>query len=146
MVRVTELLTRNYCSGKINQTRQKLKTGSKHKCVVSGPTFCWLIHPPIYIFTYLLVLVLCFTTAWDPRWGDITGDDRDLVQWHVHPSRANEGHSHTHFLSHRQSKGHDGLNSDALTTPPCWGNTEDIYIFFTNCFIIVFCVINQDNI
>lgn len=46
---------------------------------------------------YLLVLVLCLSAARHPRWGDIAGDDRDLVQWHVHPSRAKPG-TLTHAL------------------------------------------------
>lgn len=38
------------------------------------------------LFSYLFVFVLCFSVATHPRGCDITGDDRDLMQWHVHPS------------------------------------------------------------
>lgn len=38
------------------------------------------------LFPHLFVFVLCFSVATHPRGCDITGDDRDLVQWHVHPS------------------------------------------------------------
>lgn len=74
------------------------------------PTY-WIIFRPQLrkvlreeLFSYLFVFVLCFSVATHP-WGcDITGDDRDLVQWHVHPSgddRGAGGSTHTHTSSPR---------------------------------------------
>lgn len=43
----------------------------------------------------VLVLVLGFPAARHPRRRDIAGDDRDLVQWHVHPSGGKSRDAHT---------------------------------------------------
>lgn len=58
----------------------------------SEQSFCGSPSPP---GAYLLVLVLGFPAARHPRRGDIAGDDRDLVQWHVHPSGGKSGDAHT---------------------------------------------------
>lgn len=40
--------------------------------------------------TNLFVLFLCLPAAGHPGGSDITRDDRDLVQWHVHPRSSVE--------------------------------------------------------
>lgn len=56
---------------------------------------------PEEITAYLLVFVFRFPVATGPRGRDVTGDDGDLVQWHVHPSRADQG-TVTHTLPVRE--------------------------------------------
>lgn len=77
------------------------RTTALHKPV---PVPVQSLAPSFFFFlcascgTYLLVFVLGLPAARHPRRGDIARDDRDLVQWHVHPSGGKEQKTLTHAL------------------------------------------------